>query len=51
VVIFPDAWPLFPTPPEEHYKNKIIQVTGQIQLYQNVPEIIVDHPDQINLVE
>jgi DNA/RNA endonuclease YhcR with UshA esterase domain len=51
VAIFPDAWPLFPTPPEEHYKNKIIQVTGQIQLYQNVPEIIVDHPDQIKIVE
>jgi DNA/RNA endonuclease YhcR with UshA esterase domain len=51
VVIFPDAWPLFPTPPEEYYRDKTIQVTGQIEIYQNAPEIIVAGPDQIEIVE
>jgi DNA/RNA endonuclease YhcR with UshA esterase domain len=51
VVIFPDAWPLFPAPPEEFYRNKTIQVTGQVELYQGVPEIIVKQPEQIEIVE
>jgi DNA/RNA endonuclease YhcR with UshA esterase domain len=49
VVIFPDAWPLFPAPPEEHFLDQTVQVTGRIEMYQNAPEIIVDHPDQIKI--
>jgi DNA/RNA endonuclease YhcR with UshA esterase domain len=51
VVIFADAWPLFPAPPESYYKNKPVRVTGQIKMYQNAPEIIVDRPDQIEIME
>lgn len=51
VVIFPDIWPLFPEPPEDYYKGKTIQVTGQIEIYQNAPEIIVDQLEQIEIVE
>jgi micrococcal nuclease len=50
-VIFADAWPLFPAPPENYYKNKAVRVTGQIKMYQNAPEIIVDRPDQIEIIE
>ena len=51
VAIFPDAWPLFPEPPEDYYRNRTIRVTGEIKMYQNAPEIIVDQPDQIEIVE
>lgn len=51
VVIFPDAWPLFPTSPDEYYQNQQIAVTGQIEMYQGAPEIIVNHPDQIRILE
>ena len=51
VAIFPDAWPLFPAPPEEYYRGQTVQVTGQIKMYQNAPEIIVDQLEQIEMVE
>jgi hypothetical protein len=51
VAIFADAWPLFPAPPETHYRDKTVRVTGQVQMYQNAPEIIVDRPEQIEIVE
>jgi hypothetical protein len=51
VAIFADAWPLFPAPPEEYYRNKTVRVTGQIKMYQNAPEIVVDRADQIEIVE
>ncbi len=51
VVIFPDAWALFPAPPEEYYQSRNITVTGPIEIYQGAPEIIVNHPDQIEIRE
>jgi DNA/RNA endonuclease YhcR with UshA esterase domain len=33
--------------PEETYKGKRICVTGTIETYQNVPEIILDDPSQL----
>jgi DNA/RNA endonuclease YhcR with UshA esterase domain len=51
VAIFADAWPLFDTPPETLFLNKTVQVSGPVKIYQNAPEIIVDHPSQIELVE
>ena len=51
IAIFPDVWPLFPAPPEDYYHNKRVRVTGLIEMYQNSPEIIVDHPDQIEIME
>jgi DNA/RNA endonuclease YhcR with UshA esterase domain len=51
VAIFPDAWARFPGPPEDFYRDKTVRVTGQIKIYQNAPEIIVDQPDQIEILE
>lgn len=51
VVIFPDAWTLFPDTPDVYYKDKTVRVTGQVKSYENSPEIIVDHPDQIEIME
>jgi DNA/RNA endonuclease YhcR with UshA esterase domain len=51
VVIFPDAWPLFPQPPEDMYQDRLVQVTGQVKMYQGAPEIIVESPDAIYILE
>jgi DNA/RNA endonuclease YhcR with UshA esterase domain len=50
-VIFSDAWPLFPQPPEDLYRGRLVRVTGLIKLYQGVPEIIVETPDAIEILE
>jgi len=51
VVIFPDAWPSFPRPPEEMYRGRLVRVRGQIKMYQGAPEIIVETPDAIEILE
>jgi DNA/RNA endonuclease YhcR with UshA esterase domain len=37
--------------PAEHFKGKTIRVTGTVKLYNNRPEIAVDEPSQITVVE
>ena len=37
--------------PAEHFKGKTIRVTGTVKLYNNRPEIAVDDPAQITVVE
>jgi DNA/RNA endonuclease YhcR with UshA esterase domain len=51
VVIFPDAWPLFPQPPEELYRGQWVRVTGRVKMYEGAPEIIVETPDVIEILE
>jgi micrococcal nuclease len=51
VVIFPDAWPLFPQPPEDMYQGRLVRATGQVKMYQGAPEIIVETPDAIEILE
>jgi DNA/RNA endonuclease YhcR with UshA esterase domain len=51
VVLFPDAWSLFPAPPEEYFLDKVVRVTGLVEIYQGAPEITVKQPEQIELVE
>jgi DNA/RNA endonuclease YhcR with UshA esterase domain len=51
VVIFPDDWPKFPEPPEELFLDKKVRVKGLVKEYQGAPEIIVEEPGQIEVVE
>lgn len=51
VVMFPEAWPLFPQPPEELYLHQRVRVTGRIKEYEGAPEIIVESPEQIVILE
>jgi len=48
-VIFSSDLSKFTFKPEEFYKGKEVRVTGQIQLYQGAPEIIVRSPSQIEV--
>jgi DNA/RNA endonuclease YhcR with UshA esterase domain len=51
VVIFPEVWPLFPQPPEDLYRDRVVRVSGQVEIYQGAPEIIVETPDAIQILE
>ena len=39
----------FPGPPEEYYYGKIICVSGQIEVFRGVVEMIVEEPEQIEV--
>jgi hypothetical protein len=41
----------FPEPPEDLYADRTIRVTGRIELHDGVPEIEVDSPEAIEVVE
>lgn len=49
-VIFASRFDAFPPNPEEHYRGKLVRVTGLIQEYKGRPEVILDSPDQIEVV-
>lgn len=50
-VIFASAFPRFPANPERHYYGKKVRVTGFIKEYQGKPEIILNDPSQIEILE
>ena len=50
-VIFADDWSKFPEPPEDLFLNKLVRVTGLVKEYRGAPEIIVEEPMQIEIVE
>lgn len=50
-VIFKSAFGLFPDDPEDYYFGKTVRVTGTVKEYQGSPEIILDSPDQIEIVK
>ena len=37
--------------PAAEYKGKVIRVTGTVKLYNEKPEIVIDDPKQIEVVE
>jgi micrococcal nuclease len=51
VLIWEDARKRFPTPPEAFYPDQRICVTGTILEHEGTPEIVVDDPAQIQVVE
>jgi DNA/RNA endonuclease YhcR with UshA esterase domain len=50
VVIFASDFDNFPQPPHKMYLNKTILVTGKVKEYKGAPEIIVESPEQIEIV-
>jgi DNA/RNA endonuclease YhcR with UshA esterase domain len=51
VAIFPEAWSLFPAPPEQLFRDQQVRVKGVVEEYQGAPEIIVRSLEQIVIVE
>lgn len=50
-VIFQSAFSKFPPNPEDYYLNKLVRVTGRIKEYRGSPEMILDGPGQIVILE
>ncbi|HSN74151.1 MAG TPA: OB-fold nucleic acid binding domain-containing protein, partial [Anaerolineae bacterium] len=50
-VIFASAWPRWPQRPDELYYGQTLRITGQVKLYNGTPEIIVDEPEQVLVVD
>jgi len=47
VVIWGTDRPKFSPPPEHHFLDRTVCVTGKISSYRGVPQIVVDEPSQI----
>lgn len=50
-VIFASAFPDFPPAPEEHYRGKRVRVTGKIKEHNGAPQIVLERPAQIEILE
>lgn len=51
IAMFKEAFELLPDPPEEHYLNKTLLVTGKVTLHKDRPQIEVRDASQIEVVE
>jgi hypothetical protein len=49
-VIFESDFEKFQAPPDEYYLFKKVRVRGLIKEYKGKPEIIVNHPSQIEII-
>jgi hypothetical protein len=51
IAIFKEAFDLLPDPPEEHFLNRTLLITGKITLHRDRPQIEVRDISQIEVVE
>ena len=51
LVIFDNVFHRFPQKPEEFYRHKVVRVKGKIKTYRGRPEIVVNHPKQIEIID
>jgi len=51
LTIFENAFRKFPFQPEKYYLNKTVRVRGKIKMYKGRPEIVLEHPKQIEVVK
>lgn len=49
-VIFASDFGRFPEPPEKLYLNREVRIFGRVREYQGKPEIIVESPEQIEII-
>ena len=50
ILIWGESLKNFPEDPAETYKAKTVRVKGKVELYEGVPEIIIDGPEDIEIV-
>ena len=51
VAVFADDLGKFPSDPEGYYEKRIVRVTGLVREYEGAPEMIVNDPGQIEILE
>ena len=49
-MIFARYFDAFPPAPEEHYRGKAVRVTGLVRYYRGKPQIVLESPDQIEVI-
>jgi micrococcal nuclease len=49
-VIFKNRFHRFPESPEKFYRFKTVRIKGKMKKYRNRPQIVVDSPDQIEII-
>lgn len=50
-VIFASAFPAFPEAPESHYRGKRLRVTGAVKSYRGAPEMVLESPAQVQVLD
>jgi hypothetical protein len=50
-VIFARRFERFPAPPETLYLGRTVRVTGRVRDYQGKPEVVIDSPEQIKIID
>ena len=50
VVIFASDYGRFSTPPESLFLDQVVRVTGRVKEYKGAPEIVVESPEQIEIM-
>ena len=50
-VIFASRFAAFPPSPEQYYQGKRVRVAGQVSPYQGKPEMVLESPDQIQILD
>jgi endonuclease YncB( thermonuclease family) len=51
VAVFSGDLHKFPPFPEDFYKKRVVRVTGLVKEYEGAAEMIVNHPDQIEILQ
>jgi hypothetical protein len=51
LVIFDNVFHRFPETPEKYYLDKLVRVRGKIKMYRGRSEMVVDSPEQIDIIE
>jgi len=51
LVIFDNVFHRFPEKPEEFYLEKFVRVRGKIKMFSGRPEIVLNSPDQIKIID
>ncbi|MGD8524474.1 MAG: hypothetical protein PVF56_25240, partial [Desulfobacterales bacterium] len=50
LVIFDNVFHRFPEKPEEFYLDKFVRARGKIKMYRGRPEIVLNNPNQIEII-
>jgi lysyl-tRNA synthetase class II len=51
LVIFDNVFHRFPEKPEKFYLNEFVRVKGKIKKFRGRPEIVLDSPKQIEIID
>jgi len=51
IVIFSSLYDAFPQKPARYFDGHRVRVTGRVKMYEGAPEIVIEDPDQIEIID